>query len=173
MYAVDCMLILESLPMRDTREESIFSMTSRISLFWRNEEEVPHSIKLNKLLFDQIALFIFLKYYGFNLISVSRGQSWYLISSHHGTSQCWVRYSSILVNTCAAVTFDVLTQLMDLQHILLGCYVRYSELIQVHQLKTQKWRYRQPNDFRKLIKLLIWFFNTGLCGKNKLHVSKG
>lgn len=173
MYAVDCMLILESLPMRDAREEwSIFSMTSRISLFW-NEEEVPHSIKTKYITIWSKRIIYFIKYYGFNVISVSRGQSWYLISSHHGTSQCWVWYSWILVNTCAAVTFDVLTQLMDLQHILLACYVRYSKIIQVQQLKNQKWRYGQLNDFRRLIKLLIWFFNTGLCGKNKLHVSKG
>ena len=61
MYSVDCMLILESLPMRDAREEwSIFSMTSRISLFW-NEEEVPNSIKTKYITISSKRIIYFLK----------------------------------------------------------------------------------------------------------------
>ena len=135
-YSVDCMLMLDSLPMRDARVEwSIFSLT-RLSLFW-NEKEFPNSAKTKYItIYYKIVKSIYLlKYYGFNVISVSRGQScWYLISSHHGTSQCWAWYSwgILVVNTWVAVTSDVLTQLVDLQCILLGCYVRYSTIIQVH-----------------------------------------
>ena len=53
------------------------------------------------------------------------------------------------LNTCVAVTSDLLTQLVDLNLILIACETEYSKLIQVHQLKNQK--LRQSNDFRRLI----------------------
>lgn len=56
------------------------------------------------------------------------------------------------LKTCVAVTSDLLTQLVDLKLILIACETEYSKLIQVHQLKNQKLRYGQSNDFRRLIK---------------------
>lgn len=44
------------------------------------------------------------------------------------------------LNTCVAVTSDLLTQLVDLNLILIACETEYSKLIQVHQLKNQKLR---------------------------------
>ena len=46
------------------------------------------------------------------------------------------------LNTCVAITSDLLTQLVDLNLILIACETEYS---------NQKLRYGQSNDFRRLI----------------------